>query len=122
MNINSTLKTTCKIILLVSALMGALLLGQVSQLIQSMNDYQRHEIGAWAESHPEQASVADTFIELCLDSRLSSREDSLEESVLKEPMPLYDCGYTVNANQLVHHLQNVDKSWLSLAWPLSVFE
>ncbi|MDC5708396.1 hypothetical protein [Vibrio europaeus] len=117
-----TLKKICKSILLVSAIIGALLLGQVSQFLQTLKDHQRHEISEWIDSHPEQATVANTFIELCLDSRLASREESLEESALKEPMSLYDCGHTVNANQLVRHLQTIDKPWLNLAWPLSLFE
>ncbi|AIW17435.1 hypothetical protein VITU102760_24190 [Vibrio tubiashii] len=122
MKTTSTLAKISKSILIIFFIISALLLGQVSQYLQTLKDHQRHEISAWVDNHPEQASKAETFIELCLDSRLTSREESLEESVLKEPMSLYDCGHTVNADQLVQHLKTTNAPWLTFAWPLSAFE
>ncbi|ARC95096.1 hypothetical protein B6A42_27145 (plasmid) [Vibrio coralliilyticus] len=116
------LRKFCKFTLLLSVIFGALLLGQASQFLQTLKDHQRHEINEWIDNHPEQASTAKTFIKRCFETRMVNKANSSETPALKEPMSLYDCGYSVNADQLVHHLQNRDKSWLSLAWPLSIFE
>ena len=102
------IKSLMKSLLLASAILLVVILGQASQYFYSLNELRYQTLMYWQLVHPEQDALTYKFIDLCMS----------ESSKLHDEFSLYDCGNKIGAGDLVKELKKTDQMLERFAWPL----
>ncbi|MFN1580482.1 hypothetical protein [Vibrio rotiferianus] len=105
------IKSLMKSLLLASAILLLVVLGQASQYFYSLNELRYQTLVYWQLVHPEQDALTYRFIDRCMSDSSKYHDNTYEAS-------LYDCGNKIGAGDLVKELKKTDQMLERFAWPL----